>query len=288
MLKLSLLGAVAALVVALAVPTACRTRRIGSSSWTTSPSSPASSDLCDTPVFISFNGTLHIILRTDKKGVLHETDAFQKWALDTSAPTSAPLLVQLGPGFFEYLDGVPASIGDPSVVRSWVLTATSRTPRHRRAYRRRRRCDRHHAEGPDRRHERALSSRRSETTKTQRSYVLRSALLSPASHQDRGGPRGRPRSNNPHRAHARPRAQGPRATWSFPGRGIPSPGPGALFSKPRSGRFTFATQLVANCTGRCAGTNQPGEVVSASEQTGRDGGRAACPPWGEAGCLARP
>ena len=118
MLKLSLLGAVAALVVALAVPTASAVppdRFVFVDDVTFQ--SGFLSDLCDTPVFISLNGTLHIILRTDKKGVLHETDAFQKWALTTSAPDfGTSYSFKFGPGFFKYPDGVPVNIGDPSIV----------------------------------------------------------------------------------------------------------------------------------------------------------------------------
>jgi hypothetical protein len=60
MLKLSILGAVAALVVALAVPTASAVppdRFVFVDDVTFQ--SGFLSDLCETPVFISFNGTLH-------------------------------------------------------------------------------------------------------------------------------------------------------------------------------------------------------------------------------------
>lgn len=116
MLRLSLLGAVAALVVALAVPTASADppdRFVFVDDVTFQ--SGFLSNLCGTPVFISLNGTLHIILRTDKDGVLHETDAFQNWAITTSAPDfDTSYSFKFGPGFFEYPDGV--YIGAPSIV----------------------------------------------------------------------------------------------------------------------------------------------------------------------------
>lgn len=116
MLKLSLLGAVAALVVALAVPTASadppdRFVFVDDVTFQSGFLTAA----CGTPVFISLNGTLHITLRTDKDGVLHETDAFQNWTITTSAPDfDTSYSFKFGPGFFEYPDGV--YIGAPSIV----------------------------------------------------------------------------------------------------------------------------------------------------------------------------
>lgn len=116
MLKLSVLGAVAALVVALAVPTASadppdRFVFVDDVTFQSGFLTAA----CGTPVFISLNGTLHIILRTDKTGVLHETDAFQNWSF-TISDADTSFSYKFGPGFFEYPDGVPVQIGDPSVV----------------------------------------------------------------------------------------------------------------------------------------------------------------------------
>lgn len=116
MRKLSLLGAVAALFVALAVPTASADPpdRFVFVDDVTFPSRILTT-ACGTQVFISLNGTLHIILRTDKNGVLHETDAFQKWAF-TISDADTSFSWKFGPGFFEYPDGVPVQIGDLSVV----------------------------------------------------------------------------------------------------------------------------------------------------------------------------
>jgi hypothetical protein len=116
MLKLSFFGAVAALVVALAVPTAAanppdRFVFVDDATF----QSFGLSGACGTPVFISVAGTLQVILRTDKDGVLHETDVFQNWAFTLSAPDfDTSISYKFGPGFFEYPDGV--YLGAPSVV----------------------------------------------------------------------------------------------------------------------------------------------------------------------------
>jgi hypothetical protein len=116
MLKLSLLGAVPALVVALAVPTASADppdRFVFVDDFTFQ--SGFLTAACGTPVFISLNGTLQITLRTAKDGVLHETDVFQNWPITTSAPDfGTSYSFKFGPGFFEYPDGV--YIGAPSIV----------------------------------------------------------------------------------------------------------------------------------------------------------------------------
>lgn len=118
MFKLSFFGAVAALAVALAVPTAAagppdRFVFVDDATFQSFGLTAA----CETDVFISVAGTLHIILRTDKKGVLHETDAFQNWAFTISAPDyDTSFSYKFGPGFFEYPDGVPVQVGDSSVV----------------------------------------------------------------------------------------------------------------------------------------------------------------------------
>ena len=116
MLKFSIFGAVAALAVVLAVPTAAADppeRFVFVDDFTFQ--SGVLTAACGTPVFISLNGTLHIILRTDKDGALHETDAFENWAFTISAPDhDTSFSYKFGPGFFEYPEG--AFIGAPSVV----------------------------------------------------------------------------------------------------------------------------------------------------------------------------
>jgi hypothetical protein len=116
MLKLSLLGAVAAIALALAVPMAVADPPVHIVAVDDFQfQSGGLSAACGTPVFISLNGTLRITLRTDKNGVLHETDTFTKWAF-TISDADTSFSYKFGPGFFEYPDGVPVQIGDPSVV----------------------------------------------------------------------------------------------------------------------------------------------------------------------------
>lgn len=70
---------------------------------------------CGFPVRITVQGTVHITLRTDRNGVLHETDAFTDWSLTYSAPSrETSVSYKFGPGFYEYPDGV--YIGAPSVL----------------------------------------------------------------------------------------------------------------------------------------------------------------------------
>jgi hypothetical protein len=70
---------------------------------------------CGLPVFITAQGTVHITLRTDRKGAVHEIDAFEDYALTFSAPsTGKSISFKFGPAFFEYPDG--AYIGAPSIV----------------------------------------------------------------------------------------------------------------------------------------------------------------------------
>ena len=70
---------------------------------------------CGFPVFISIQGTVHITLRTDKDGVLHEIDAFTDWSITFSAPsTGESFSYKFGPAFFEYPEGVAP--GAPSIV----------------------------------------------------------------------------------------------------------------------------------------------------------------------------
>ena len=115
MLRLSFFGAVAALAVALAVPTA-------------GASPPDRFVIVDdfqfphpltaaygTPVFASVNGTVQIILRTGKDGVVHETDVFRDWTFTLNAPAyDTSISYKFGPGLAEYPDGV--YIGAPAIV----------------------------------------------------------------------------------------------------------------------------------------------------------------------------
>ena len=116
MLKLSLLGAVAALAVAFAGPTAAADPPVHVVSVDDFQfPSGVLSGVCGTPVFVSLNGTIRITLRTDRNGVLHETDTFTKYAFTLSAPDhGTSFTYKFGPGFFEYPDGV--YIGAPAVV----------------------------------------------------------------------------------------------------------------------------------------------------------------------------
>ena len=77
---------------------------------------------CGTPVFVMLQGTVHITLRIDRKGVLHETDAFADYSLTFSAPsTGASVSYKFGPAFFVYPDGV--SIGARSIVTTLGIHA---------------------------------------------------------------------------------------------------------------------------------------------------------------------
>jgi hypothetical protein len=42
---------------------------------------------CGFPVFVSLEGGIHIMLRTDKNGVLHELDTFSDWSIAYTAPS---------------------------------------------------------------------------------------------------------------------------------------------------------------------------------------------------------
>jgi hypothetical protein len=116
MLKLSFLGAVAVIAVAFAAPMAAADPPVHIVTVDDAQfQSNSLTNACGTPVFISVNGTLHIILRTDENGVLHETDVFTDWAFTLSAPEyGTSFSYKFGPGFFEYPDGV--YLGAPSVV----------------------------------------------------------------------------------------------------------------------------------------------------------------------------
>ena len=70
---------------------------------------------CGTPVFITVYGRLRITLRTGPDGAVHETDVYENWTVTYSAPaTGRSFSVKLGPGFFDYPDGV--FLGAPAVV----------------------------------------------------------------------------------------------------------------------------------------------------------------------------
>jgi len=70
---------------------------------------------CGFPVWVTIQGTVHITLRTDRDGVLHETDAFGDWSITFSAPSNGTeASYKFGPGFYVYPDGT--DVGDRSIV----------------------------------------------------------------------------------------------------------------------------------------------------------------------------
>jgi hypothetical protein len=116
MRRLSLLGAVAAVAVALALPAAAGNPpdRFVFVDDVTFPSGFLTA-ACGTPVFISLNGTLQVTLRTGPDGILHEKDIYENWTFTLSAPDyDTSISYKFGPSFFEYPDGV--YIGAPSIV----------------------------------------------------------------------------------------------------------------------------------------------------------------------------
>jgi hypothetical protein len=77
---------------------------------------------CGFPVFGTVQGTLNVVLRTDRNGVLVETDAFTDWRLSFSAPsTGNSFSYKFGPTTFVYPQGT--FIGAPSVVTLYGVQA---------------------------------------------------------------------------------------------------------------------------------------------------------------------
>lgn len=70
---------------------------------------------CGFPVFITIKGGIHIMLRTDRNGVLHELDTFNNWSITFSAPSQGTSFsYKFGPATFVYPEGTAA--GAPSIV----------------------------------------------------------------------------------------------------------------------------------------------------------------------------
>jgi hypothetical protein len=70
---------------------------------------------CGFPVFIDIEGGVHIMLRTDQNGVLHELDTFSDWHFTLSAPTQGTSLsYKFGPAEYVYPNG--AYIGAPAII----------------------------------------------------------------------------------------------------------------------------------------------------------------------------
>jgi len=125
MLKPSILGVVAAIAAALAVPAAAgqpdRFVVVDDFSFQSGLLTAA----CGTPVFRSVSGPVLVIVRTAADGSVHETDAFLDWSLTFSAPVyGTSFSWKFGPAFYEYPDG--AYIGAPAVVT--VVGVDSKVP----------------------------------------------------------------------------------------------------------------------------------------------------------------
>lgn len=70
---------------------------------------------CGFPVFITLEGGIHIMLRTDRDGVLHELDTFSDWSVTFSAPTQGTSFsFKFGPATFVYPEGT--AVGAPAII----------------------------------------------------------------------------------------------------------------------------------------------------------------------------
>jgi hypothetical protein len=70
---------------------------------------------CGFPVFVSLEGGIHIMLRTDRNGVLNELDTFSDWAVTFSAPSQGTSFsFKLGPATFVYPEGT--AVGAPAII----------------------------------------------------------------------------------------------------------------------------------------------------------------------------
>jgi hypothetical protein len=70
---------------------------------------------CGFPVFITIKGGIHIMLRTDRNGILHELDTFSDWSITFSAPSQGTSFsYKLGPASFVYPEGT--AVGAPAIV----------------------------------------------------------------------------------------------------------------------------------------------------------------------------
>jgi len=115
MRKLALLSAIAAIAVGLAAPVEAGPPKQLTFEDDAMFQSGRLTAACGFPVWITIKGTLHITLRTDRNGVLHEMDAFGDWSIAFSAPTNdTSFSYKFGPARFLYPDGV--AIGAKSIV----------------------------------------------------------------------------------------------------------------------------------------------------------------------------
>jgi hypothetical protein len=70
---------------------------------------------CGFPVFVNIQGGIHIKLRTDRNGVLHELDTFSDWRITFSAPSQGTSFsFKFGPATFVYPQGI--AIGAPAII----------------------------------------------------------------------------------------------------------------------------------------------------------------------------
>jgi hypothetical protein len=70
---------------------------------------------CGFPVFVSLEGGIHIMLRTDKNGVLHELDTFSDWSITYAAPSQGTSFsFKFGPATFVYPEGT--AVGAPAII----------------------------------------------------------------------------------------------------------------------------------------------------------------------------
>lgn len=77
---------------------------------------------CGFPVLVTLEGGIHIMLRTDRDGVLTELDTFSNWAVTFSAPSQGTSVAfKLGPATFVYPEGI--DIGAPAVVTARGIDA---------------------------------------------------------------------------------------------------------------------------------------------------------------------
>lgn len=115
MRKLALLSAIAAVTVGLGAPAVAGPPKHVTIEDDVMFQSGGLTAACGFPVFVTIQGTLHITLRTDRNGVLHEMDAYGDWSITFSAPSrETTASYKFGPARFVYPDGV--FIGARSIV----------------------------------------------------------------------------------------------------------------------------------------------------------------------------
>ena len=115
MRKLALLSAIAAVAVGLGAPAVAGPPKHVTIEDDFMFQSGFLTTLCGFDVLVTVQGTVHITLRMDRNGVLHEMDAFGDWSRTYSAPTKGTSFsFKFGPQRFVYPDGV--YVGAPSIV----------------------------------------------------------------------------------------------------------------------------------------------------------------------------